>query len=97
MTAITRLTDLRARVSLPKQFASTTVIIEQVSNSELRIRMAKVDDEPVKFIEEEPRQLSYRDQIRFLELLDNPPPPNAALKKAAKEYQRDRSRSRTRS
>jgi predicted DNA-binding antitoxin AbrB/MazE fold protein len=36
----------------------------------------------VEFHEESPTTLSDRDQDRFLELLENPPPPNAALRKA---------------
>ncbi|HLQ43126.1 MAG TPA: DUF1778 domain-containing protein [Planctomycetaceae bacterium] len=93
MTAMTmtRQTDPRARVSLPKDFASTKVIIERVGDGELRIRLAEVDDEtPVTFLEEVPRRLSVRDTKRLIELLENPPPPNAALKKAIKEYRQYR-------
>ena len=35
-----------------------------------------------EFPEETPTMLSDRDRDRFLELLENPPPPNAALRKA---------------
>jgi predicted DNA-binding antitoxin AbrB/MazE fold protein len=35
-----------------------------------------------EFPEETPTVLSDRDRDRFLELLENPPPPNAALRKA---------------
>jgi len=40
MTMLTRTTDAKARVSLPKGFANATVIIEQTSATELRIRKA---------------------------------------------------------
>ncbi len=33
-----------------------------------------------------PRPLSERDSIRLIEMLENPPAPNEALKKAAKLY-----------
>lgn len=97
MSVMTRQTDHRARVSLPKEFASTKVVIERVGDGELRIRFAEINEEtPVKFIEELPRTLSPRDTKRFFELLDNPPPPNAYLKKAIKEYKQRRSELRAR-
>jgi hypothetical protein len=34
----TRSTDAKGRISLPKVFANSTVIIEQLSETELRIR-----------------------------------------------------------
>lgn len=90
MTVMTRQTDPQARVSLPKRFASSKVTIEQVSQTELRICMAEVEP-AVTFVEElPPRQLSVRASKRLLELLENPPPPNAALKKAMKEYLKNR-------
>jgi len=45
-----------------------------------------VDDE-VRFYEEQPRApLSDRDRDIFLALLDNPPPPNEALRRAWAKY-----------
>ncbi len=38
MDAETRTTDAKGRVCLPKSFANATVIIEQVSDTELRVR-----------------------------------------------------------
>ena len=38
MATETRTTDHKARVSLPKSFANATVLIEQVSETEVRIR-----------------------------------------------------------
>jgi hypothetical protein len=91
MTTITRTTDPKGRVSLPKAFANATVIIEQVSDVELRIRKARiVPEDEVRFREESPTVLSKRDWERFLDLLDHPPPPNDYLRQAVAEYGRAR-------
>ena len=42
MTPITRTTDRKARVCLPPSFSDSTVIIEQISDTEIRIRKARV-------------------------------------------------------
>ena len=42
MTTETRTTDAKGRVCLPKAFANSTVIVEHVSDTEVRIRKAKV-------------------------------------------------------
>jgi Protein of unknown function (DUF1778) len=77
----TRSTDAKGRVSLPKAFANATVIIEQVSENELRIRKASVIPvDEMRFSEETPTILSERERQRFLDALDNPPEPNAALR-----------------
>lgn len=91
MTAVTRSTDPKGRVSLPKDFANSTVIIEQISDTELRIRKAQIiPEDELHFPEETERSLSDRDRDIFLSLLDDPPPANAALRKAAEAYrQRD--------
>lgn len=89
MTTLTRTTDRKARVSLPKAFAESTVIIEQISDTELRIRKAQViPEDEVVFREETVLKLSDRDRDRFLELLDRPPRPNAALRRAAAKYRK---------
>jgi uncharacterized protein (DUF1778 family) len=87
MQSETRTTDAKARLVLPKAFANSTVIVEQVSETELRVRRAKVvaeDDLP--FAEESATRLSDRDRDRFLELLAHPPAPTTALKRAAARY-----------
>ncbi len=69
---------------LPKSFANATVIVEHVSETEIRVRRARViaeDDLP--FTEDIGVPLSDRDRDRFLEILANPPAPNRALKSAA--------------
>jgi hypothetical protein len=89
MPTETRTTDKKGRISLPKAFADCTVIVEQVSATEIRIRKAKViPEDEVRFYEESVTPLSDRDRDIFLALLDNPPPPNAAFKRAAAKYKK---------
>jgi hypothetical protein len=86
---LTRTTDAKARVSLPRTFANATILIEQISETELRIRKAQVvPEDELPFREESGTVLSDRDRDLFLSLLDNPPPANAALKKAARKQKR---------
>ncbi len=83
----TRTTDAKARLVLPKSFANATVIVEQVSETELRIRRARVvAEDELPFAEESAAALSDRDRDRFLELLSNPPAPTPALKAAATRH-----------
>jgi hypothetical protein len=83
MTTETRTTDAKGRLSLPKEFANATVVIERVSDTELRIRKARViPEDEVKFVEETTTVLSDRDRDRFLDLLANPPKANKALRQA---------------
>jgi hypothetical protein len=78
----TRSTDAKGRVSLPKAFANATVIIEQVGENELRIRKARViPEDEIRFSEEAPVVVSDRERERFLEALDHPPKPSAALRR----------------
>ena len=84
MHSETRTTDAKARLVLPKAFANATVIIEQVSDTELRVRRARViAEDELAFAEESSVPLSNRDRDRFLSLITNPPAPTPALKKAA--------------
>lgn len=85
----TRSTDSKARVSLPKTFANATVIIEQISPTEVRIRKAVVvPADEVKFIEESRAPLSDRDRDLFLALLDEPGEPPPTLRKAMAKHKR---------
>ncbi len=84
MDAETRTTDAKGRVSLPKGFANSTVIVEQVSDSEVRIRKAVViPEDEVRFYEQTATPLSDRDRDAFLSLLDSPHVPNESLRAAA--------------
>jgi hypothetical protein len=81
VTTRTHTTDEKARINLPKSFANSTVLVEQVSDTELRIRKARViPEDDLPFVEEAMAPLSDRDRDVFLALLDNPPPPNDALR-----------------
>jgi hypothetical protein len=83
VAAVTRTTDSKARVSLPKAFANATVIIEQLSGTEIRIRRAVVvPEEEYRFWEETRPPLADPARDAFLNLLANPPAPNEALKRA---------------
>jgi len=87
MNLVTRTTDAKARVTLPRGFANATVIIERVSETEIRIRKARViPEDEVRFAEEEGVPLSDHDRDRFLDLLDHPPKPSAALRRAAARH-----------
>ena len=90
MAADIRTTDKKGRLCLPKSFANATVIVEQVSDTEVRIRKAQViPEDDVRFYEEQPlAPLSDRDRDAFLALLDNPPPPNEAFRRAAAKYKK---------
>jgi uncharacterized protein (DUF1778 family) len=84
-----RTTDKKARVSLPGAFANATVVIEQVSDTELRIRKAQVvPEDEYRFAEESVTPLSDRDRDLFLTLLDNPPAANEALRRAAAKHRK---------
>lgn len=87
MHAETRTTDAKARLVLPKSFANATVIIERLSETEVRVRRAKVvAEDELPFVEESACPLSDRDRDHFLELLANPPAPTPALKRAAARH-----------
>lgn len=78
----TRSTDAKGRISLPKAFASSMVIIEQLNESELRIRKARViPEDEWRFSEQSPIVLTERERKRFLRALDHPPKPNSALER----------------
>ena len=74
---------LRPSVSLPKSFANSKVVIEEISETEIRIRKARVIPEDDLPFEEGLRPLSDRDRDAFLALLDSPPKPTAAFRRAA--------------
>jgi uncharacterized protein (DUF1778 family) len=89
MAAITRTTDRKARVSLPRAFANATILIEEISDTELRIRKAQViPEDDIRFREEVSMPLSDRDRDIFLALLEKPPAPNKALKKLVAKHKR---------
>jgi hypothetical protein len=89
MASDVRTTDSKARITLPRGFANSTVIIEKVSETEVRIRKARVmPEDEARFVEEGRTPLTDRDRDRFLALLDNPPRPKPALRRAAADYKK---------
>jgi hypothetical protein len=84
-----RFTDKKGRVILPARFANSAVLIEELSETELRIRKAVIlPEDEVPFTEERRSPLSDKDRDFLLSLLAAPPKPNAAFKRAAREQRR---------
>ena len=89
MSTAIRTTDAKARLSLPKSFANSTVIVEEVSETELRIRKAKtIPAGELGFYEESLSPLSDKDRDIFLALLERPPQPNRAFRRGAAKYKK---------
>jgi uncharacterized protein DUF1778 len=83
-TILTRTADADARIKLPKKFANAKVVvqIQPAKTSAPRTRKGSKR----RFVEESITRLSDADRDRFLQLLESPPKPNAALKKAMATY-----------
>ncbi len=87
MTPSRQSTGKRARVQLPERFANCTVLIEEISDTEVRIRkLPSAPEEEFRFYEELVTPLSDHDRDIFLELLDNPPPASEAFRRAAQRF-----------
>jgi hypothetical protein len=87
MAIQSRTTDHESRVTLPKAFANSVVIVEEISETEIRIRKVKaIPEDDLRLCEESSTPLSDRDRDVFLSMLDDPPPPNEALRRAAVRY-----------
>lgn len=79
-------TTSNPQVSLPQDFANSRLIVQQLSDEEVRIRKVAPDtviteSDDCHFADEQPIVLSARDAEIFLEALANPPPPNEALRR----------------
>lgn len=84
-----RFTDKKGRLILPARFANSAVLIEEVSETELRIRKAVIlPEDEVPFTEEQRSPLGDEDRDFLLSLLAAPPKANADLKKAARQHRR---------
>jgi hypothetical protein len=81
-----RVTDSKARLTLPRSFANSTLLLEIRSENEIVIRRAKVV--PIGNTETTPETISLSDADWniFLSALENPPAPNEALKELMKEF-----------
>jgi len=89
MSSLIQTADRQGRVSLPASFANATVIIEQVSDTEVRIcKVQVIPEDEFRVREEIATPLSDRDRDIFLSLLDDPPAPNDNLKEAFKKHKR---------
>jgi hypothetical protein len=88
-SVIPRFTDKKGRLILPARFANSAVLIEEISETELRARKAAVvlEDE-LPFTEEQRRPLPDEDRDFALALLAKPPQASAHLKKAAGQQRR---------
>ena len=87
MAIHTRTTGAKGRVTLPREFASATVIVEHVNETELRIRKARVaPEDELRFREENPTTFSNEVRDQFIRSLANPPDPNAALRRAVRRH-----------
>jgi hypothetical protein len=84
-----RFTDKKARLILPARFANSAVLVEEVSETELRIRKAVIlPEDELPFSEEQRPPLSDEDRDFLLSLLAAPPKASPNLKKTAKEHRR---------
>jgi hypothetical protein len=90
MASVTpRFTDKKGRLILPARFANSAVLVEEISESELRVRKAVIlPEDEMPFAEEHRQPLSDKDRDFVLALLAAPPKANAELKKAAKQHRR---------
>ncbi|HYH65232.1 MAG TPA: DUF1778 domain-containing protein [Urbifossiella sp.] len=81
-----RVTDSKARLTLPRAFANATLLLEVRSDNEILIRKAKVV--PVGDSGDEPETitLSSTDWAAFLAAIENPPKANPKLKKLLRDY-----------
>ncbi len=79
----TRTADAKGRVLLSNKMANETLLVEQVSDTEYRVRLAKtIPVDEIRFMEESLLPLSDRDREIFLAALEDTSPPNEALRKA---------------
>jgi hypothetical protein len=89
MREVIRTADSMGRVAL-LGFANATLIIERVDDTEYRVRKAKViPEKDLRFHEEDfPVELSEKDAARLVEVLDAPPAPNKAARRAARRFRK---------
>ena len=81
-----RVTDSKARLTLPRAFANATLLLEIRGDNEIVIRKAKVVPLADAGVTPETITLSEQDWDGFVAALENPPKPNAALKKLMREF-----------
>lgn len=79
-----RVTDAKARLTLPRAFANSTLLLEIRNDNEIVIRKAKVV--PLADATPQAIALSDRDWTAFMAALDDPAEPNEALKDLMNEF-----------
>lgn len=79
--ALTQVVDAQSRVTLPKAFAKSKVVLEEVGPGEIRIRKARRGRGRQALREETPLTLSDADRDRFLQIMESTQRPNAALRR----------------
>jgi uncharacterized protein (DUF1778 family) len=78
----TRTADAKGRVLLSNKLANETLLVDQLSDTEYRVRVARVIAvDEIPFLEESLLPLSDRDRDIFLAALEDTSPPNEALRK----------------
>jgi uncharacterized protein (DUF1778 family) len=78
----TRTADAKGRVLLSNALANATLLVEQVSDTEYRVRVARtIPVDEIRFVEESLVPLSDRDRDIFLAALEDTSPPNQALRR----------------
>ena len=82
----TRNTDSKGRITLPKEFANATVIVQRLGDNEIVIRKARVIPEDEARVFDSIPPLSDRDRDAFLAALDRPGKPVKALRDLAKRH-----------
>ena len=87
MDRVTRTADSKGRVTLGRDFANLQLVLEYVTGSEVRIRRAVlIPEDELPYYEETSAPLTDRDRDAFLALLENPPEPSEALRRAAARH-----------
>jgi uncharacterized protein (DUF1778 family) len=81
-----RVTDSKARLTLPRAFANATLLLEVRSDNEIVIRKAKVVPLGESGAGAETLTLDPTDWAAFMAALDHPPKPNPKLKKLLRDY-----------
>lgn len=81
-----RVTDSKARLTLPRAFANATLLLEVRGDNEILIRKAKVVPVGDQGSEPETLTLNATDWAAFIAAIENPPKANPKLKKLLRDY-----------
>lgn len=81
-----RVTDGKARLTLPRAFANATLLLEVRGDNEIVIRKAKVVPLGDADLQPERITLSEKGWAAFVAAIENPPKPNAELKKLFRDF-----------